>query len=1081
MGLIGKLFKPGGGATYRDRPASIFTVDAESIYINLDNKAKKEIANKCASYGFNRAGYVTKEVLYSVMDDIIREYKARIKKNEEQQTKNKQRIEENSELISLLQEQVKKKEEQIKDVKEQINHNLQQEGLNKIQIKEYEHEQGELEQQIREIELNTIEDNEEQIDEEMQQIEANEKQQEEDDEQRAKLQLEIESNKDQIREKEQQISDNEKQQDEIQQQIEDIERKQGKIQRQIEYIEERQGRLERQIEDNEEQQSIIQQKIKDITQTNTQKNRESPQIFSDDCTNRIFSTMERLIDERGRTSKTRKNSRGEYLVEPQWHPIEFGDNPKSSYKKRAEEYYSKEALEILGTLDYEDQYDIYVMIEYYKRTRNKCKGQVFIGSLCVLKSLEIMQELRDIYIRNIGKGLYTGEDKKLLDETRDKALLYANVFWEITDVVKRQHTMEKAVTDSGLEDYIEEVFNVDGSTVLQEGATAYNHKRKLRWQPGDAIAFTGKKADAKEDSEQECIETESEEKSHENVISLENLEYAIRRVFSQKAWSEFYRIDTNNRKRVYDAIIEAQRSYGLKNVFFVYSGFIRQLSSVFEDSEDNDRIELLHTMIKDMNECAYRGYALDSNELTFKAESIAKTYSMGTDEILEGLRECIETLLGHNSWLKEAIGSEYKGEAEEVGEQEEIETNSESEENNMARRDNTGFDVDAIVEIGRKIKDRELTPDNEQATKQWLVMPVLVALGYNPFSSDIVPEFNADVGVKKGEKVDYALQINNQPIALIECKQLDVQLNSKHVTQLYRYFAPSEVRIAILTNGDEYWFFTDSKKENIMDLEPYFRIILSKASKGEILQLEQYCKDKIQQIDVSKVVQQERLVSECKELAHGLRVKRAPEWLIQALAERSELKSVDRYSLAEILYTEIEREFSLMNMTEALFSSEEEEEQYEEEGISDYEEMTLGEKMKASKERGFRNRSNIRLNHEYVYNDYSDGVWTHHVLDYARILGVKYLDISGRSLLTGVITELIKQKRVTREQLLSSERFNGGFKISDTGDFSGAHYLERYKLYVGVKLDIGSIVKFIHELLEEANMPDNSVIVSFKD
>jgi len=37
-------------------------------------------------------------------------------------------------------------------------------------------------------------------------------------------------------------------------------------------------------------------------------------------------------------------------------------------------------------------------------------------------------------------------------------------------------------------------------------------------------------------------------------------------------------------------------------------------------------------------------------------------------------------------------------------------------------------------------------------------------LGYDPYSSDIIPEYTLDVGVKKGEKVDYALQINNQPV-----------------------------------------------------------------------------------------------------------------------------------------------------------------------------------------------------------------------------------------------------------------------------------------------------------------------------
>jgi hypothetical protein len=68
--------------------------------------------------------------------------------------------------------------------------------------------------------------------------------------------------------------------------------------------------------------------------------------------------------------------------------------------------------------------------------------------------------------------------------------------------------------------------------------------------------------------------------------------------------------------------------------------------------------------------------------------------------------------------------------------------------------------------------------------------------------------------------------------------------------------------------------------------------------------------------------------------------------------------------------------------------------------------------MKATMEENKKNISKIKLNHEYVYNDYSDGDWKFHTLDYAIILGVKYENVTGRGLLIGVITELFKQKRL---------------------------------------------------------------------
>ncbi|MDA3807404.1 MAG: endonuclease, partial [Thiomicrorhabdus sp.] len=62
--------------------------------------------------------------------------------------------------------------------------------------------------------------------------------------------------------------------------------------------------------------------------------------------------------------------------------------------------------------------------------------------------------------------------------------------------------------------------------------------------------------------------------------------------------------------------------------------------------------------------------------------------------------------------------------------------------------------------------------ETEEATKNALIMPFIAALGYDVFNpQEVVPEFVADHGTKKGEKVDYAIMQNNEVIILIECKQ----------------------------------------------------------------------------------------------------------------------------------------------------------------------------------------------------------------------------------------------------------------------------------------------------------------------
>ncbi len=115
----------------------------------------------------------------------------------------------------------------------------------------------------------------------------------------------------------------------------------------------------------------------------------------------------------------------------------------------------------------------------------------------------------------------------------------------------------------------------------------------------------------------------------------------------------------------------------------------------------------------------------------------------------------------------------------------------------------------------------------EEATKNAFVMPFIQALGYDVFDpTEVVPEFTADVGSKKGEKVDYAILTNEKPTLLFECKCCDSDLNNSHAAQLRRYFHVTEARIGVLTNGSVYRFFSDLEKKNVMDEKPFMEINL---------------------------------------------------------------------------------------------------------------------------------------------------------------------------------------------------------------------------------------------------------------
>ncbi|WP_319381803.1 type I restriction endonuclease [Thiomicrorhabdus sp.] len=151
--------------------------------------------------------------------------------------------------------------------------------------------------------------------------------------------------------------------------------------------------------------------------------------------------------------------------------------------------------------------------------------------------------------------------------------------------------------------------------------------------------------------------------------------------------------------------------------------------------------------------------------------------------------------------------------------------------------------IDKIIELSKRIKTLGSSLETEEATKNALIMPFIQALGYDVFNPrEVVPEFTTDHGVKKGEKVDYAVKKDEEIILLFECKKFGAELSPDHASQLYRYFSVSDARFGVLTNGHVYMFFTDLDKPNQMDAKPFFILDIEKFEKHEVEELKKFTK-----------------------------------------------------------------------------------------------------------------------------------------------------------------------------------------------------------------------------------------------
>jgi len=136
--------------------------------------------------------------------------------------------------------------------------------------------------------------------------------------------------------------------------------------------------------------------------------------------------------------------------------------------------------------------------------------------------------------------------------------------------------------------------------------------------------------------------------------------------------------------------------------------------------------------------------------------------------------------------------------------------------------------TDRLYSLSNKVGQLKEVIKTEEATKTALVLPFIsTVLGYDIFDpSEVLPEFICDVGIKKGEKIDYAILKDGAVQMLFECKKVGEALNLNHASQLIRYFSVANARIAVLTNGQCYKFYTDLDNKNKMDEKPFLELDL---------------------------------------------------------------------------------------------------------------------------------------------------------------------------------------------------------------------------------------------------------------
>ena len=186
---------------------------------------------------------------------------------------------------------------------------------------------------------------------------------------------------------------------------------------------------------------------------------------------------------------------------------------------------------------------------------------------------------------------------------------------------------------------------------------------------------------------------------------------------------------------------------------------------------------------------------------------------------------------------------------------------------------------DQIKQLGERVLKLKDQIQTEEATKNAFIMPFLQSLGYDVFNPiEVVPEYVTDVGTKKGEKVDYAIFRDGNPIILVECKHWAQNLDL-HDGQLLRYFHVSKSKFGLLTNGIVYRFYSDLVEQNKMDEKPFLEFNISEIKDNQIEELKKFHKSYFDVESIVNTASELKYTNELKQILHQELTNPTPDFV----------------------------------------------------------------------------------------------------------------------------------------------------------------------------------------------------------
>lgn len=356
--------------------------------------------------------------------------------------------------------------------------------------------------------------------------------------------------------------------------------------------------------------------------------------------------------------------------------------------------------------------------------------------------------------------------------------------------------------------------------------------------------------------------------------------------------------------------------------------------------------------------------------------------------------------------------------------------------------DVTAERISKIKSVADKCKGDDKL-ETEEGVKMTLILPLLSALGYNIHDpEEVIAEYRADVGVKKGEKVDYAINIGGKIAIIIEAKRSLKGNIDRQVSQLYRYFSVTPARVGILTDGVTYLFYTDSKTANIMDLEPYLYINMKKLTDTDIDKLLKYSKDGFSDKVINEHIAYERVYSAVSNILNSILDGDSDEFMLSYIKNKVGVE-VSSSTINTIIQQELNDIIKSNNNLEKVVKYKK---QRENKGGIKHTTESKGE-------------SQVKIGDEPVQG---------RKIKYAIVFGERYDKISFANLLAEVFNKIYDIDNRLIDKIIENESFHTGSYSKITRDISKVRKPRELRcggVFVETHLSSTDIIKVIIKAL----------------